>query len=106
MSVSLQLDNLNTPLVAPLLFFTRGSIALAAGKAANLGELIRAGFQIPTGFVITTAAYHLLTQARGLETVSTCPQKRLRKVIFTVVGFLATFVALITVVSFIFAEIQ
>jgi phosphoenolpyruvate synthase/pyruvate phosphate dikinase len=27
------------------------------GKAANLGELIRAGFPVPPGFCITTAAY-------------------------------------------------
>jgi phosphohistidine swiveling domain-containing protein len=27
------------------------------GKAANLGELIRAGFPVPSGFCITTAAY-------------------------------------------------
>src|SRR5207237_683294 len=29
------------------------------GKAANLGELIRAGFRVPDGFVITTDAYTL-----------------------------------------------
>ena len=55
---------------------------------------------------LTTAAYDLLFQAKGLETVSTRSKKRLRKVIFTVVGFLASFVALITVLAFIFAEIQ
>ncbi len=30
------------------------------GKAANLGELLRAGFPVPPGFVITTAAYELV----------------------------------------------
>ncbi len=30
------------------------------GKAANLGELIRAGFPVPTGFVVGTAAYQLV----------------------------------------------
>lgn len=40
------------------------------------------------------------------STVSTHPISRLRKGIFIVVGFLAAFVALITVLSFIFAGIQ
>jgi phosphohistidine swiveling domain-containing protein len=30
---------------------------VVGGKAANLGELIRAGFPVPAGFCITTAAY-------------------------------------------------
>ena len=38
--------------------------------------------------------------------ISTHPKSRLRKVIFIGVGFLAAFVALITVLAFIFAEIQ
>jgi len=36
----------------------------------------------------------------------TRPKNRLRKVIFIGIGFLASFVALITVLAFIFAEIQ
>ncbi len=32
-------------------------VAIAGGKAANLGRLIRAGFQVPDGFVVTTYAY-------------------------------------------------
>ena len=32
--------------------------ALAGGKAVNLGAMIRAGFPVPGGFVITTGAYH------------------------------------------------
>lgn len=38
------------------------AVARAGGKGANLGELIRAGFDVPPGFVITTAAYR---QAAG-----------------------------------------
>ena len=37
--------------------FGRGDVALAGGKGANLGELVRAGFPVPPGFVITTEAY-------------------------------------------------
>ena len=33
-------------------------LALVGGKAANLGELLRAGFDVPPGFVVTTEAYH------------------------------------------------
>jgi phosphoenolpyruvate synthase/pyruvate phosphate dikinase len=32
-------------------------LPVVGGKAANLGELIRAGFPVPPGFCITTAAY-------------------------------------------------
>lgn len=35
-----------------------GDLALVGGKAANLGELVRAGFEVPRGFVVTTEAYH------------------------------------------------
>ena len=47
--------------VALLDYFGRDDLNLAGGKAANLGELSRAGLTVPPGFVITTAAYdHLL----------------------------------------------
>ncbi|MGH3871079.1 MAG: PEP/pyruvate-binding domain-containing protein [Pseudonocardiaceae bacterium] len=32
-------------------------LAVVGGKAANLGELIRAGFPVPPGFCVTTTAY-------------------------------------------------
>ncbi len=35
----------------------RDSLPIAGGKAANLGELTRAGFPVPNGFCVTTAAY-------------------------------------------------
>ena len=35
----------------------RDDIARAGGKGANLGELIKAGFDVPDGFVLTTEAY-------------------------------------------------
>src|SRR5512146_490732 len=54
-------------LVAPLPHFGKGDLALAGGKGANLGELLRAGFNVPPGFVITTAAYDLLLQENNLS---------------------------------------
>jgi phosphohistidine swiveling domain-containing protein len=35
-------------------------VGTAGGKAANLGELIRAGFPVPPGLCVTTAAYQLV----------------------------------------------
>ena len=67
MSISAQLENQPIPLVAPLFHFGRESLALVGGKGANLGELLRAGFDVPPGFVITTAAYDLLIQTDGLH---------------------------------------
>ena len=37
------------------------------GKAANLGELLRAGFPVPPGFVISTAAYELVVRSNHLQ---------------------------------------
>ncbi|MGP4031001.1 PEP/pyruvate-binding domain-containing protein [Pseudarthrobacter sp. 1C304] len=39
------------------------------GKAANLGELMRAGLRVPAGFVLTTRAYRQATAAAGLDAV-------------------------------------
>lgn len=44
--------------VTPLHDVTRHDIAIAGGKGANLGELVRAGFPVPDGFVVTTTAYN------------------------------------------------
>ncbi|MFG1696354.1 PEP/pyruvate-binding domain-containing protein [Nonomuraea sp. NPDC049309] len=49
-------------LVAPLNAFGRADLAMAGGKGANLGELVRNGFPVPDGFVITTHAYELVAQ--------------------------------------------
>jgi Pyruvate phosphate dikinase, AMP/ATP-binding domain len=35
----------------------RGNLTVAGGKGADLGELVRKGFPVPPGFVVTTAAY-------------------------------------------------
>jgi phosphohistidine swiveling domain-containing protein len=55
------------PLVIPLNALDRALVALAGGKAANLGELIRAGFPVPEGFCVTTAAYALVSADARLE---------------------------------------
>ena len=47
------------PLTVSLAELDRNSGALAGGKGANLGELVRAGFPVPDGFVLTTQAFAL-----------------------------------------------
>ena len=39
------------------------------GKAANLGELMRAGLPVPAGFCLTTRAYRRATSPAGLDVV-------------------------------------
>lgn len=46
--------------------FGATDLALAGGKGANLGELMRQGFPVPAGFVVTTAAYSALLAETGL----------------------------------------
>jgi pyruvate,water dikinase len=45
----------------------RSRIPLVGGKAAQLGELIRAGFAVPAGFCLTTTAYTRVSAAAGLD---------------------------------------
>ncbi|HJE58369.1 MAG TPA: phosphoenolpyruvate synthase [Nocardiopsis listeri] len=54
-----------TGLVAPLDAFGAADLETVGGKAANLGELIRAGLPVPRGFVITTHAYAAVAQGAG-----------------------------------------
>jgi pyruvate,water dikinase len=46
-------------------------IPIAGGKAANLGELTSAGFDVPPGFVLTTEAYDYFLKENDLEGVLT-----------------------------------
>jgi phosphohistidine swiveling domain-containing protein len=54
-------------LVVPLRAFDRDDLALAGGKGANLAALIRGGFAVPDGFVITTDAYAAIVEGAGLH---------------------------------------
>src|SRR5947208_16008962 len=56
-----------TPYVLPFEALDRASLAVAGGKAANLGELTRAGLPVPPGFCVTTATYALVAQGAGLD---------------------------------------
>jgi rifampicin phosphotransferase len=54
-------------IVVPLSDLTRNDLAAAGGKGANLGELVRAGFPVPDGFVVTTDAYAMVVQPLDLH---------------------------------------
>src|SRR5579863_10269665 len=57
----------NVALVLPLNTIDRTLLLVVGGKAANLGELIHAGFAVPEGFCVTTSAYELVSA--GLEPI-------------------------------------
>src|SRR5215203_5812789 len=63
------MTTVHTKLVLPLEDLDRSTLAVAGGKAANLGELIRAGLPVPSGFCVTTAAYELVAEGAGLRYV-------------------------------------
>lgn len=56
-------------LVAPLRDVGRGDLERAGGKGANLGELVRRGFPVPDGFIVTTDAYAEIVAYHGLAAV-------------------------------------
>ncbi len=54
-------------------------VALAGGKGANLGELARAAFPVPDGFILTTEAYERAAGAASVDPRDpTAAAKRLR----------------------------
>ena len=57
------------PLVLPFSELSRASLPIAGGKAASLGDMTRAGFPVPPGFCVTTAAYRLAAGQSGLGAV-------------------------------------
>ncbi len=42
-------------------------VALVGGKGANLGEMTRAGFPVPSGFIVTSHAYNAFLDSSGLR---------------------------------------
>jgi pyruvate,water dikinase len=51
----------------PFSELSKTNIAIVGGKGANLGEMTTAGFPVPPGFVLTTAAYDAIVQAHDLQ---------------------------------------
>lgn len=46
----------------------RDDVALVGGKGANLGEMTRAGFPVPNGFIVTSTAYYAFIKENNLTT--------------------------------------
>src|SRR6266581_3429631 len=59
---TLALDDLVLPLNSQ-----KASLAIVGGKGANLSQLVRAGFPVPTGFLVSTAAYQAFVQDNDLH---------------------------------------
>ncbi|HET7478350.1 MAG TPA: PEP/pyruvate-binding domain-containing protein, partial [Rubrobacteraceae bacterium] len=57
--------------IVPFEDLDRTSLPIAGGKAANLGEMIRAGLPVPAGFCATTAAYERVSRDAGLDAILT-----------------------------------
>jgi pyruvate, water dikinase len=53
-------------LVLPFSKIDKDDIPIVGGKAANLGEMIQAGFPVPNGFCVTSYAYQLLIKENNL----------------------------------------
>jgi len=51
----------------------RGDIAVAGGKAANLGEMTRTGLPVPPGFVVTVDAYRQSPVVQSIMGADTQP---------------------------------
>ena len=49
---------------------TKEDVPYVGGKGANLGEMSRAGFPVPEGFVITAQSYREFVAANGITSQS------------------------------------
>jgi rifampicin phosphotransferase len=56
-------------LVFPLSELDHTLLPVVGGKAANLGELIHAGFSVPPGFCVTTAVYAMVSESAALTPI-------------------------------------
>ncbi len=48
---------------------SKEDVSIAGGKGANLGEMTKAGFPIPPGFVLTSKAYFKHIKENGIDTI-------------------------------------
>jgi len=66
-SREIQSDDVNV--ILPFAAIDRSLLPIVGGKAANVGEMARAGLPVPPGFCVTTAAYALVAESAGLESI-------------------------------------
>ncbi len=53
----------HTPTILPFTKIRAADLSLVGGKGANLGEMTHAGFPVPAGFCLTTAAFQAFIDA-------------------------------------------
>jgi pyruvate,water dikinase len=58
---------MNTPFVLWFTEVTKEDVGIVGGKGANLGEMTRAGFPVPPGFIVTAGAYYHFLQENKLD---------------------------------------
>jgi phosphoenolpyruvate synthase/pyruvate phosphate dikinase len=58
---------MNTALVLDLDRIDATMAAIVGGKAANLGEMVRAGMPVPPGVCVTTGAYRMVVAGAALD---------------------------------------
>lgn len=58
---------MSSPFILWLEELGKQDIARAGGKGANLGEMLRAGIPVPSGFVITAQAYRSFIEKTGIK---------------------------------------
>lgn len=58
---------MSKPLLVWFKDVTKDDVALVGGKGANLGEMTRAGFPVPQGFILTAEAYRQFIRENKLE---------------------------------------
>jgi len=56
-----------TPFIVNFKQVDKDDIGLVGGKGANLGEMTKAGFPVPPGFIVTSAAYYYLLDYNALR---------------------------------------
>ena len=56
-----------SPLALDLAEIDASMLPVVGGKAANLGELIRAGFPVPSGICVTTHAYAQVAAGAAID---------------------------------------
>src|SRR5215213_5951260 len=64
-----QTKSKESDLILPFRDVDRGALPVVGGKAANLGELTRAGLPVPPGFCVTTAAYETVAGGDDLRRI-------------------------------------
>ncbi|MCC6457579.1 MAG: phosphoenolpyruvate synthase [Caldilineaceae bacterium] len=66
-----------TAIILPFRAIRASDLPLVGGKGANLGEMTHAGFPVPPGFCITTAAFRQFMQASGQAEEIYCSLEKL-----------------------------